>query len=119
MASPIWIIKTEDIKNVEAENFQRLCFQLLDFEIGYRHVQGRVGGPPQKHHRDKGMDLSVEIRQSPRYKKSDLLNTLAEDAVATTCVACKGGNDWKAGLLDDATKPAPIETVGSGGISQC
>ena len=115
MTTPVWIIKAEDIKSVDAEDFQRLCFQLLDFEVSYRHVQGRVGGPPPKYHGDKGMDLSVEIVQSPRYKKSDFSHTLTEDAVAITCVACKGGDNWKTGLLDDAGKPAPIETVAGGG----
>lgn len=95
MASPIWIIKAEDIKNVDAEDFQRLCFQLLDFEVSYRHVQGRVGGPPPKYHGDRGMDLSVEIVNLPRYKKSDFPHALTEDAVATTCVACKGATTGK------------------------
>lgn len=115
MDNPTWIIKAEDIKNVEAEDFQRFCFQLLDFEVSRRHVQGRVGGPPPKYHHDKGMDLSVEIVKSPRYEKSEFTHALTEDAVTITCIACKSGDNWKAGLIGDAGKPAPVETVGSGG----
>lgn len=115
MQNASWIVRPENIKYVESEDFQRLCFELIDFEVSYRHILGRVGGPPEKYHGDKGMDLSVEITQAPRYKKSDFIHPLTEDAVGVTCVACKGGNNWKTGLLGDANKPAPVETIKSGG----
>jgi hypothetical protein len=106
MTGPVWIIKAEDIHNVEGEDFQRLCLQLLDFEVTYRHIGGRVGGPPEKYCRDKGMDLAVEITNQPRYDKSHFPHALTDDAVIMTCIACKTGTHWKTGLIRDAIKPA-------------
>ncbi|MCF7634636.1 MAG: hypothetical protein LLF82_000100 [Dehalococcoides mccartyi] len=115
MQNASWIVRPENIKYVESEDFQRLCFELIDFEVSFRHISGRVGGPPEKYRGDKGMDLSVEVTHAPRYKKSDFVHSLTEDASGITCVACKGGNNWKTGLLGDANKPAPVETIKAGG----
>jgi hypothetical protein len=61
------------------------------------------------------MDFRVEIKQEPKITISDFARPLTVDHLSVTCVACKTGNNWRSGLLSDASKPAPIEVVRGGG----
>ena len=116
MAAPNWIVTPEAIGDVEGQDFERLCYELLDFEVSRRHVGGSVGGPPPKYGKDKGMDIQVKIAAQPRVPKNGFPHALTEDTIGETCVACKSGKNWKQGLTQDAKKkPAPVATVKAGG----
>jgi hypothetical protein len=115
MTKPNWIIRPDQIKNLQGEDFQLFCQELLDFEAQHRHSGARVGGPPAKYVGDKGMDLSVEVTAPPIMLRKDFPHSLIQDDVVTSCVSCKTGSNWKDLLKKDAGKPAPLETLRDGG----
>ena len=37
-ATPVWLLTPENVKNVEGDDFELLCFQLLEYAVQRRHV---------------------------------------------------------------------------------
>jgi hypothetical protein len=115
LASPIWLLSADSIAFVGANPFEDFCYELLDYEVGRRHVGARIFGPPRKYRQDGGMDMRVEIVAAPKIPFADFDAALTDDALRNTTVACKSGASWREKLLEDATKSKPLEVVAEGG----
>ena len=115
MPSPWYLNIASDVRHLDGHQFERLAWELLDYEVHRRHPEGTVNGPPPVYGRDAGMDIQVVLREPPRIPESRFAHALTPDIVDTICVCCETGDNWRKSVEADAGKPAPLDTLRSGG----
>jgi hypothetical protein len=115
MPDPIFLLPAEHVVRVKGNQFETLCFYLLQVEVSRRHF-GHVNGNPPPYVRDGGVDLEVFVTAEPRVSEDDYPGALTPDFVGEIAVACKSGDGWRDSLKADAKKPEFLKRIKAGGF---
>lgn len=99
-------MRVEQLRTLEAEEFEDFCLDLVRCEAYDRHDDPRLDGPAGRHVPDGGRDILLTVRKPPRASKQDyqrqyLLGPLTEDHIGRTVYSCKSGKGWMDDALDD------------------
>ena len=99
-------LRAEQLRGLEAEDFEELCFDLIRCEAFDRHDDPRVDGPAGRYVPDGGRDVLLSVRRAPAtpklaYQQRHSLNPLTEDHIGRTVYSCKSGRGWLNDALGD------------------
>ncbi|HTA91796.1 MAG TPA: hypothetical protein VK745_19575 [Polyangiaceae bacterium] len=109
-------IEPKALEQIEGNDFEEFCEELLRFERDARHPGAEVAGTAPRFTGDAGKDLRLTTTSAPLVAKPFFSDAITEDHVGETYFSCKGGNDWAMAVLDDAkTQSAPLEALVAGG----
>jgi hypothetical protein len=108
--APGWSeVTVEHLRALEAdgEEFERFCFDLLQFEAYDRHDEPTIDGPAGRYVTDGGRDVLISIQKAPVVSRLDYqrrwhLRPLTDDIIARTAFSVKSGPDWLNLALRDA-----------------
>lgn len=125
-ASSGWTDLTiEHIEELDGEDFERFCNDIIAFEAYGRHDGPRVDGSAGHSTADGGRDILLTVRRAPAltrltYQQRHHVSPLTEDALGRTAYSCKSGGNWLDLALADAKKERadlyrPAEVLLEGG----
>jgi hypothetical protein len=109
-------LEPKALEQIEGNDFEEFCEELLRCERDVRHPGAEVAGTAPRSTGDGGKDLRLTTRAAPAKAKALFPNAITEDHVGETYFSCKGGTDWATAVLDDAQlQPGPLDVLAAGG----
>jgi hypothetical protein len=104
------------LEQIEGNDFEEFCEELLRFERDVRHPGAQVAGTAPRSTADAGKDLRLTTAATPTIAKQFFSDAVTEDHVGETYFSCKGGSGWAAAVLDDLQdQSAPLDVLTAGG----
>lgn len=110
-------LEAEQLEELEEDDFERFCFDLLGYEAYERHEDPIFDGPAKRRVPDGGRDILLTIRKPPTLSRGDYqrkhhTQPLTEDAQVRTAYSCKSGENWlDLALRDVKGRKTPGRTI--------
>jgi len=109
-------LEPKALEQIEGNDFEEFCEELLRFERDVRHPGADVAGTAPRSTGDGGKDLRLTTKAAPAKAKAWFPNAITEDHVGETYFSCKSGRDWAGAVLDDVqVQPGPLDVLAAGG----
>ena len=102
-------LEAEQLENLEKDDFENFCSDLLRYEAFERHEDPIIDGPAGRSVPDGGRDILLTIKNRPvlskgNYQRKHYAQPLTEDAQVRTAYSCKSGKNWLDLALRDVQK---------------
>ena len=94
-------LQPKALEQIEGNDFEEFCEELLRFERDVRHPGAEVAGTAPRSTGDGGTNLRLATRAAPAKAQALFPNAITEAHVGETYFRCKGGTDWATEVLDD------------------